>query len=83
MLPGPTHTEGIEEYITALIPEAASFDAAQREFIASYRPTSLLQRLIRPSEVADLIVFASSAQASATTGAALKVEGGTLNSLTP
>ncbi|MFI8324781.1 SDR family NAD(P)-dependent oxidoreductase [Streptomyces sp. NPDC085529] len=83
VLPGPTHTEGIEEYITALIPDAETFDQAQRRFIADFRPTSLLQRLIRPSEVADLIVFASSAQASATTGAALKVEGGTLNSLNP
>ncbi|GAA0514221.1 oxidoreductase [Paractinoplanes deccanensis] len=83
VLPGPTHTEGIEEYITALIPDAATFDQAQRQFIAEYRPTSLLQRLIRPSEVADLIVFTSSAQASATTGAALKVEGGTLRSLVP
>lgn len=83
VLPGPTHTEGIEEYITTLIPEAESFDAAQREFISRFRPTSLLQRLIRPSEVADLIVFTGSEQASATTGAALKVEGGTLTSLTP
>lgn len=83
VLPGPTHTEGIEEYITALIPEAESFDAAQREFIARFRPTSLIQRLIRPSEVADLILFTSSDRASATTGAALKVEGGTLTSLTP
>jgi NAD(P)-dependent dehydrogenase (short-subunit alcohol dehydrogenase family) len=83
VLPGPTHTEGIEEYITALIPEAETFDAAQREFIARFRPTSLIQRLIEPSEVADLILFTSSDRASATTGAALKVEGGTLTSLTP
>ncbi|MFI9343959.1 SDR family NAD(P)-dependent oxidoreductase [Streptomyces sp. NPDC052773] len=83
VLPGPTHTEGIEEYITALIPEAETFDAAQREFIARFRPTSLIQRLIQPSEVADLILFTSSVRASATTGAALKVEGGTLTSLTP
>jgi NAD(P)-dependent dehydrogenase (short-subunit alcohol dehydrogenase family) len=83
VLPGPTHTEGIEEYITALIPEAETFDAAQREFIARFRPTSLIQRLIQPSEVADLMLFTSSDRASATTGAALKVEGGTLTSLTP
>ncbi|BAL93162.1 putative short-chain dehydrogenase [Actinoplanes missouriensis 431] len=83
VLPGPTHTEGIEEYVTALIPEAESFDAAQREFIARFRPTSLLQRLIEPSEVANLILFTSSELAPATTGAALKVEGGTLTSLVP
>ncbi|MGX5771986.1 SDR family NAD(P)-dependent oxidoreductase [Microbacterium trichothecenolyticum] len=83
VLPGPTHTEGIEEYITALLPEAGTFDEAQRDFIAQYRPTSLLKRLIRPEEVANLILFASSEQSSATTGAALKVEGGTLTSLVP
>ncbi|WP_373429378.1 SDR family oxidoreductase [Streptomyces sp. V4I23] len=83
VLSGPTHTEGIEEYITALIPEAESFVAAQREFIARFRPTSLIQRPIQPSEVADLILFTSSDRASATTGAALKVEGSTLTSLTP
>ncbi|MFE0514508.1 SDR family oxidoreductase [Streptomyces sp. NPDC058964] len=48
-----------------------------------FRPTSLIRRLIQPSEVADLILFTSSDRASATTGAALKVEGGTLTSLTP
>ncbi|MBW9111294.1 SDR family NAD(P)-dependent oxidoreductase [Microbacterium ureisolvens] len=83
VLPGPTHTEGIEEYITALLPEAGTFDEAQRDFIAQYRPTSLLKRLIRPEEIANLILFASSEQSSATTGAALKVEGGTLTSLVP
>ncbi|MGW1553149.1 hypothetical protein [Streptomyces sp. NPDC002346] len=44
---------------------------------------SLIQRLIHPCEVADLILFTGSDRASATTGAALKVEGGTFTSLTP
>ncbi|MCQ4080894.1 SDR family oxidoreductase [Streptomyces sp. RB6PN25] len=83
VLPGPTHTEGSEKYIAALIPEAESFDAAQREFIARFRPTSLLRRMIEPEEVANLILYTSSDLASATTGAALKVEGGTVTSLVP
>jgi len=83
VLPGPTHTEGIEDYITRLIPEAGSFDEAQRQFIADFRPTSLLQRLIRPEEVAHLILYTSSSFASATTGAALKVEGGTVSTIVP
>lgn len=83
ILPGPTHTEGIEEYITNLIPDAGSFDEAQRRFIAEFRPTSLLQRLISPEEVANLVLYTASSLASATTGAALKVEGGTINSIVP
>lgn len=76
VLPGPTRTEGIEEHIAAMFPEAESFDAAQREFASRLRPTSLLRRLIEPAEVANLILYTSSDLASATTGAALKVEGG-------
>ncbi|MFF4653600.1 SDR family NAD(P)-dependent oxidoreductase [Streptomyces sp. NPDC001380] len=83
VLPGPTRTEGIEEYITAMFPDAESFDAAQRRFMARARPTSLLRRLIEPAEVANLILYTSSDLASATTGAALKAEGGTLTSLLP
>ncbi|MCQ4080866.1 SDR family oxidoreductase [Streptomyces sp. RB6PN25] len=83
VLPGPTHTEGIEEYITAMFPQAESFDAAQREFMSRVKPTSLLKRLIEPAEVANLILYTSSDLASATTGAALKVEGGTITSLLP
>ncbi|WP_443060002.1 hypothetical protein [Streptomyces sp. NBC_00467] len=54
---------------------------AQREFIAAHRPTSLLQRLIEPEEIAHLILCTSSPYA--TTGAALKVAGEILNTLAP
>jgi NAD(P)-dependent dehydrogenase (short-subunit alcohol dehydrogenase family) len=83
VLPGPTHTEGIEEYITAMFPKAENFDAAQREFMTRVKPTSLIQRLIEPAEVANMILFTSSDLASATTGAALKAEGGIITSIVP
>ena len=73
LLPGPTLTEGV----------AAMFDApdddleeAGRAFVASARPTSLIERLASPEEVANLSVYLASEQASATTGAALRVDGG-------
>ena len=48
----------------------------EREFFATARPSSLLQRFSTPDEIAAMIAYVSSAQASATTGAALRVDGG-------
>ena len=50
---------------------------------ALHRPQSLLQRLIEPAEIANLVVYLSSAQASATTGAAVRVDGGYVDSILP
>jgi NAD(P)-dependent dehydrogenase (short-subunit alcohol dehydrogenase family) len=52
----------------------------QQEFFRTRRPTSLLQRFERPSEVAGLIVYVASPLASAITGAALRVDGGVVKS---
>lgn len=48
-----------------------------------YRPQSLLRRLIEPEEIAHLVVYLSSPQASATTGAALRVDGGYIDLIVP
>ncbi|MFC6674270.1 SDR family oxidoreductase [Marinobacterium aestuariivivens] len=50
-------------------------------FLAENRPSTLLQRFADPEEVANLCVYAASLQASATTGAALRVEGGIVESI--
>lgn len=50
-------------------------------FLAENRPSSLIRRLASPEEVATLCVYAASPQASATTGAALRVEGGIVESI--
>lgn len=77
VLPGPTRSEGIVEFLRGLSsnPDAspAEFEA---EFFAKHRPTSLLQRLIEPEEVANLVAYVASPLSSATNGAALRVEGG-------
>ncbi|WHT17263.1 SDR family NAD(P)-dependent oxidoreductase [Crossiella sp. CA-258035] len=75
VLPGSTLTEGVRAFIGELYPELP-FEQAEREFMAKDRPTSLLKRLIRPEEIANLIVYTASDAASATTGAALRVDGG-------
>ncbi|MCK2239560.1 MULTISPECIES: SDR family NAD(P)-dependent oxidoreductase [unclassified Crossiella] len=75
VLPGSTLTEGVRTFIGELYPDLP-FEQAEREFMATDRPTSLLKRLIRPEEIANLIVYTASEGASATTGAALRVDGG-------
>ncbi|MDO9410005.1 SDR family NAD(P)-dependent oxidoreductase [Patulibacter sp.] len=76
VMPGPTLTPGVEEFIRDRVGDDVPFEEAERRFIAEERPTSLLGRLIRPEEVAALVHYVGSAASSATTGAALKVDGG-------
>lgn len=79
ILPGPTLTEGVEGFLQEILGQEAgggSLDDAGHMFIERERPTSLLRRLIDPEEVANLAVYLASEQASATTGSALRVDGG-------
>ncbi|WP_217923518.1 SDR family NAD(P)-dependent oxidoreductase [Miltoncostaea oceani] len=82
ILPGPTLTEGLRAMLDpdGTMDEAAMTDAG-RAFVAENRPTSLIGRLASPDEVAALVVYLASEQASATTGAALRVDGGLLRSI--
>jgi NAD(P)-dependent dehydrogenase (short-subunit alcohol dehydrogenase family) len=48
-----------------------------------YRPQSPLQRLIEPEEIANMVPYLSSPLASATTGAAVRAEGGYVDSIIP
>ncbi len=82
VLPGPTLTEGVEVFLRGLAGEPdASMDDVGRQFIARERPTSVIQRLASPEEVANLVVYTASPQASATTGAALRVDGGVVRAI--
>ena len=58
----------------------SSLAEAEQDFINARRPTSLIKRFARPEEVASLIVYVASPLASATTGAALRVDGGVVKS---
>lgn len=83
VLAGPTHTGGVEDLVTELIGDDLPWDEAQRRFMTEHRPQSLLQRLIEPEEIANLVVYLSSDLASATTGGALRVDGGYVDSILP
>ncbi|MFD5876622.1 SDR family NAD(P)-dependent oxidoreductase [Streptomyces sp. NPDC060322] len=83
VIAGPTHTGGIEKFVHELVGADLPWDEAQREFMRLHRPQSLLQRLIEPEEIANLVVYLASPQASATTGAAVRVDGGYIDSIVP
>ncbi len=82
ILPGPTRTEGAVTMMAGLAAErGVSPSEMESLFLAENRPSTLLRRFATPEEVANLCVYAASPQASATTGAALRVEGGIVESI--
>ncbi len=82
VLPGPTRSEGVGEFFAKLATEACiSREEMERRFFAKDRPTSILKRMIDPAEVAALVAYVCSARAAATTGAALRVEGGIVSTI--
>lgn len=83
VIAGPTHTGGVEDFVYQLVDRSLPWDEAQREFMRRHRPQSLLQRLIEPEEIAHLVVYLSSPLASATTGGAVRVDGGYVDSILP
>src|SRR5262249_20756267 len=82
VLPGPTRSEGVEQFVADLAKTQGS-DAAsvEKEFFRSVRPSSLLKRFATPEEVAAMVVYVCSPRASATNGAALRVDGGVVRSI--
>jgi NAD(P)-dependent dehydrogenase (short-subunit alcohol dehydrogenase family) len=83
VMAGPTHTEGVEDFVRSLVGDDLPWDEAQRTFIAEHRPTSLIGRLIEPAEIANLVAYLASEESSATTGGALRVDGGYVNNILP
>ncbi|HEY1944232.1 MAG TPA: SDR family oxidoreductase [Roseiarcus sp.] len=81
VLPGPTKSRGVTDFVDALAKsEGKSFQDFEKEFFQKVRPTSLIKRFATPEEVASLVAYVASPLASATTGAALRVDGGVIKS---
>ena len=77
ILPGPTLTEGVQDFIgTMAAQRGVSPEEMQSLFLQENRPSTLMTRFAQPEEVASMCVYVASEQASYTTGAALRVEGG-------
>ncbi len=82
VLPGPTRSEGVEEFIINLAQERGiSPTEVEAEFFQNVRPSSLIKRFATNEEVAAIVVYLSSPVASATNGAALRVDGGVIRSI--
>jgi len=81
VLPGPTKSRGVEEFVDSMAKaQNKTFDRIEKEFFEHVRPTSLLKRFITPEEVGSFVAFVASPLASATSGAALRVDGGVVKS---
>jgi len=82
VLPGPTASEGVTGFVAQLATaRGLSSEAMEREFFASARPTSLLGRFATTEEIGNMIVYLASRAASATNGAAVRVDGGVVRSI--
>jgi NAD(P)-dependent dehydrogenase (short-subunit alcohol dehydrogenase family) len=81
VLPGPTNSRGVGDFVETLAKEkGVTFEQFEKEFFKSVRPTSLIKRFATAEEVASMVAYVASPLASATTGAALRVDGGTTKS---
>jgi NAD(P)-dependent dehydrogenase (short-subunit alcohol dehydrogenase family) len=83
VIAGPTHTGGVEDFVYQLVDEDLDWEDAQQQFMRDHRPQSLLERLIEPEEIANMVTYLASPLASATTGAAVRVDGGYVDSILP
>jgi NAD(P)-dependent dehydrogenase (short-subunit alcohol dehydrogenase family) len=82
VLPGPTMSEGVETFVKDLARQnGQSVEEAASQFVKQHRPSSLLQRFASVEEIANMVVYVSSREASATNGAALRAEGGIVNTI--
>jgi NAD(P)-dependent dehydrogenase (short-subunit alcohol dehydrogenase family) len=82
ILPGPTRSRGVEDFVSQMA--AASGKTVQdieKEFFATARPSSLLKRFATVDEVAALVTYVAGELSSATTGAALRVDGGVVRAI--
>jgi NAD(P)-dependent dehydrogenase (short-subunit alcohol dehydrogenase family) len=82
ILPGPTRSEAIVDYLHGLASSPnATAEEAEKEFFKKHRPTSLIQRMAEDDEVASLVAYLVSPLAATTNGAAIRCEGGILQTI--
>lgn len=82
ILPDPTASEGVGTFVAQMAKaQGVDFQTMERAFFQTARPSSLLKRFATTDEVAAMIVYVCSGPASATNGAALRVDGGVVRSI--
>ncbi|WP_034711711.1 SDR family NAD(P)-dependent oxidoreductase [Acidovorax sp. JHL-9] len=81
VLPGPTLSEGAAQMLMATAAPGQTLEEAGVAFVKHNRPSSIIGRAAQLEEVANMVAYVASPLSSATTGAALRVEGGIVDSL--
>lgn len=82
VLPGPTMSEGVETFVKDLARQNNQSEAeAAANFVKQHRPSSLLQRFASVEEIANVVVFVASREAAVTNGAAIRAEGGIVDTI--
>ncbi|MEX3955807.1 SDR family NAD(P)-dependent oxidoreductase [Trinickia sp. EG282A] len=82
VLPGPTLSDGFAEMMKdEMAKTGKTLEQIGKEFVMAHRASSVIQRAATVDEVANMVVYVSSPQASATSGAALRVDGGVVDDI--
>jgi NAD(P)-dependent dehydrogenase (short-subunit alcohol dehydrogenase family) len=82
VLPGPTLSDGVAQMMQEEVARTGkALESVVKDFVMEHRPSSIIQRAATVDEVANMIVYVCSPQASATTGAALRVDGGVVDDI--
>lgn len=82
VLPSATRSDGIVEYLRQTAPRPGMTDAEiEAHFFQTYRPSSLIARMIEADEIAAMVALLASPLGAASNGAAVRVEGGTYRSI--
>ena len=81
-LVAPTWTEGVEVFLDKIASTSGTtVDAMKTDYFKADGASSLLQRFADVNEIADLVVFLCSTNASAINGSAQRVDGGIIRSI--
>ena len=81
ILGGPTYSDSVAQTIEQIAKLQNLSLEEMKSYIIGSNQTSLLQRFIEPSEIANLAVYLSSPLSSATNGSALRADGGVLTTI--
>ena len=82
IIPGSTLSEGSKIFLEETAKrENKTIEEVESNFFKDVRPSSLLGRFAKVEEVASTVVYMSSPLASATNGASIRVDGGSMGSI--